>query len=151
MPRYAPGIPKLIFNQNGSYSFGFKKGDGFPGPDEVLKLYLHPDIKHVLCISSHDEMLLKNAFLLGDRRVSRLINGIETKLFRPSGYKKRIIPHATKNSRTTIVVIFETTRMVLKSWAPQPPVDYPRSKFRNIAEKFDFLAFGHRKDLASLS
>ena len=30
LPRYAPGLPKLIFNQNGAYSFGLKSGDGFP-------------------------------------------------------------------------------------------------------------------------
>ena len=105
LPRYAPGLPKILFNQNGAYSFGFKDGDGFPDPTQVLKLYAHSDLKHVLCISRHDEMLLKNAFQLGDRRVSRLINGIETNLFQPAGSKQRVISYMPrKNTKDSAIV-----------------------------------------------
>ena len=93
LPKYAPGLPKIVFNQNGAYSFGLKDGDGFPGPDHVLHLYSHPDLKLGLCVSRHDEMLLKNAFQLGEHMVSRLINSIETKMFRPAGSKNRIISY----------------------------------------------------------
>ena len=41
-PRFCAGLPKLLFNQNGSYSFGFREGDGFPKTAEaVLNLYSH--------------------------------------------------------------------------------------------------------------
>ena len=38
LPRYAPGLPKLVFNQNGAL-VGLKSGDGFPDP-EVLNYML---------------------------------------------------------------------------------------------------------------
>ena len=68
IPRYGPGLPKLIFNQNGSYSFGFREGDGFPErPEPVLKLYRHPDVVHVLCVSKYDQKLLASGFGLGTK------------------------------------------------------------------------------------
>ena len=81
LPTYAPGLSKIIFNQNGAYSFGLNYGDKFPAPEQVIKLYNHAELKHVLCISQHDEMFLKNGFQLGNNRVSRLVNGIETQRF----------------------------------------------------------------------
>ena len=85
LTRYRPGLPKLIFNQNGSYSFGgFYQGDGFPErPETVLELYRHRDVKHALCVSKHDEKLLSLGFGLGPQRVSRLTNAIETTVFSP--------------------------------------------------------------------
>lgn len=88
LPRYAPGIPKLLFNQNGAYSFGLQPGDGFPSnPQAVLELYRHADLRHVLCVSAHDQRLLAEGFQLGEARVSRLHNPIETEQFRPGGRK----------------------------------------------------------------
>ena len=85
LPSYGPGLPKLMFNQNGSYSFGFREGDGFPATAEaVLDLYSHSDLFHVLCISQHDQQLIEKGFRLGSHRVSRLINAIESNLFQPS-------------------------------------------------------------------
>ena len=54
---YIPGIPKILFNQNGAYSFGSGLGNAnrFPPPQEVLKLYRHPELLHVLCVSEHEE------------------------------------------------------------------------------------------------
>ena len=74
LPSYGPGLPKLMFNQNGSYSFGFREGDGFPETAEaVLNLYSHSDLAHVLCVSQHDQQLLERGFSLGSHKVSRLI------------------------------------------------------------------------------
>ena len=105
-----------MFNQNGAYSFGFNERDGFPGPDGVLSLYSHPDLKHVLCISHHDEMLLKDAFQLGHERVSRLINGIETHLFQPSAAKRRVISFMPrKNAKdSAIVSAFSVNKLGLR-------------------------------------
>ena len=80
---YAPGLPKIVFNQNGAYSFGLPGGGAFPSPANVLKLYSHPELLHVLCVSKHDQRLLTEGFGIADQRVSRLLNGIETTLFRP--------------------------------------------------------------------
>ena len=106
LPKYAPGISKIIFNQNGAYSFGLRHGDGFPDPNEVLKLYAQPDVKHVLCISKHDEALLKNMLNKKRGNLSRVTNAIETKLFVPSKNKRRIVSYMPrKNAKDAEIVI----------------------------------------------
>ena len=148
LPGYAPGLPKLVFNQNGAYTFGLKSNDGFPGPDEVLKLYAHPDIKHVLCVSLHDEKLLKNALLLGEHRVSRLINCIETNLFRPSDSKQRLISYMPrKNSKDSAVVAALLRKQAWfreSGWSLQAINGLPQEEVANVLQKsLIFLAFGH--------
>ena len=97
LPTYRPGLPKLIFNQNGAYSFGLGDGDGFPDTAEaVLNLYSHCDLAHVLCVSEHDQQLLERGFNLGPQRVSRLINAVETDVFRPGGSKKPAWSHSCR-------------------------------------------------------
>lgn len=148
LPKYAPSLPKVLFNQNGAYSFGLKPGDGFPDPDEVLKLYAHPDLKHVLCISQHDEILLKSAFQLGDKRVSRLINGIETKLFRPDGGKKRVISYMPrKNGKDSAIVaafLKQQSWFRESGWSLQAINGLPQGEVaRQLQKSLIFLAFGH--------
>ena len=58
-----PGVKKIIFNQNGSYSFGPPKIEhNFGSPKDVLDLYRHPDLIHSLCVSDHDFSLLTQGF-----------------------------------------------------------------------------------------
>ena len=148
MPRYGPGLPKLIFNQNGSYSFGgFDQGDGFPErPETVLKLYRHPDIVHALCVSKHDQKLLGSGFALGQQRVSRLINAIETTVFRPAGGKEQLFTYMPrKNSRdAAIVTALMQQQPWFKHWKLQPIHGLPQNKVANLLQRsMGFLAFGH--------
>ena len=148
LPKYAPGLPKIIFNQNGAYSFGFSESDGFPDPDEVLKLYAHPDLKHVLCVSRHDERLLKDAFRFGETRVSRLINGIETKLFQPIEVKHRVISYMPrKNSKDAAIVaaLLREQRWFQESgWSLHAIKGLPQEQVAELLQKsLVFLAFGH--------
>ena len=148
LPKYAPGIPKIIFNQNGAYSFGLKHRDGFPSPDEVLKLYAHPDLKYVLCVSKYDEKLLKTILRENDRKLSRLINSIETKLFCPTRGKNKIISYMPrKNSKDSAVVtaLLKQTEWFHKSgWSLQAINGIPQGKVANLLQKsLIFLAFGH--------
>lgn len=148
LPRYAPGLPKLVFNQNGAYSFGLKPGDGFPAPQEVLDLYQHDDLKHVLCISEHDERLLKQAFPLGPDRVSRIVNGIETDLFRPAGSKQRRIAYMPrKNGRDAAIVAALLARQPWfreGGWSVLAIDGLPQSQVAAaLQQSLIFLAFGH--------
>ena len=148
LPRYAKGIPKIVFNQNGAYSFGSTQGDGFPSPDEVLKLYSHPDLKHVICISRHDEVLLKNAFQLEPNRVSRLINGFETELFRPSGRKSRVISYMSRKNAKDSAIVAALLRKQLWfrkfGWNLQDINGVSQEKVAKLLQKsLIFLAFGH--------
>lgn len=147
LPRYGPGLPKLLFNQNGAYSFGFQQGDGFPErPESVLELYKHPDLVHALCISMHDQTLLTSGLDLGDQRVSRLINAIETPVFRPGGGKKRVIAYMPrKNSRdAAIVTALLQQQPWFAGWKLQQIHGMPQPKVATMLQRsLGFLAFGH--------
>ena len=146
--RYRPGLPKLIFNQNGSYSFGLKNGDGFPDTAEaVLKLYRHSDLAHVICVSQHDEQLLKQGFRLGSHRVSRLINAIETDVFRPGvSNKKHVLSFMPrKNSRdAAIVAALLHSQPWFAGWSLEPIQGLPQVEVaRKLQNSIGFLSFGH--------
>jgi glycosyltransferase involved in cell wall biosynthesis len=147
LPRYAPGLPKLVFNQNGAYSFGFMSGDGFPAdPAEVLDLYRHPDLLHVLCISQHDQQLLQEGFGLGPDRVSRLVNAIETDCFCPAGAKRPLLTYMPrKNGRDAAIVAALLQRQPwFAGWQVLPIHGLPQRKVaRLLQQSMGFLAFGH--------
>ena len=148
LPNYGPGIPKILFNQNGSYSFGLgKANDGFPdNPQKVIDLYNHSDLKHIVCVSKHDALLIKEAFGVDKKKVSCLINSIETKLFRPSGKKKSLITYMPrKNQRdATIVSTILKNKMWFKGWDIIPIHGMSQNKVIELLQKSTaFLAFGH--------
>lgn len=147
LPRYGPGLPKLLFNQNGAYSFGFKEGDGFPKrPQSVLELYRHPELVHALCISTHDQKLLESGFGLGHQNVSRLINAIETMVFRPGGGKDRILSFMPrKNSRdAAIVTALLEEQPWFKHWRLQPIDGLSQPQVAALLQRsLGFLSFGH--------
>ncbi|WP_254987813.1 glycosyltransferase [Cyanobium sp. ATX 6E8] len=145
--RYAPGLPKLIFNQNGAYSFGTGKPKDAPDPAEVLRLYRHPELLHVLCVSEHDERLLAQGFGLGRERVSRLVNAIEPELFRPGGGPKRrqIAYMPRKNGRdAAVVAALLQAQPWWPGWQLVPIHKQPQAEVaRILQESLVFLAFGH--------
>ena len=143
---YGPGLPKLIFNQNGAYSFGLDPAQLRQPPAEVLQLYHHPLVAQVLCVSQHDERLLAQGFGLGQERVCRLVNGIEAALFRPAGAKRRQIAYMPrKNGRDAAVV---AALLEAQPWWPgwQLVPIHKRSQAevaRILQQSLVFLAFGH--------
>ena len=59
----------------------------------------------MLCVSQYDELLLQNLLQSGSTRLSRLINSIETNLFRPTDVKQRVIAYMPrKNAKDSSVV-----------------------------------------------
>ena len=148
LPRYGQGLPKLLFNQNGAYSFGFREGDGFPDTAEaVLNLYSHSDLTHAICVSQHDQQLLERGFNLGPERVSRLINAIETNVFRPGGSKKgRVLSFMPrKNSRdAAIVTALLRSQSWFAGWSLEPIEGLPQAEVaQRLQKSLGFLAFGH--------
>ena len=57
LPAFKPGVPKILLNQNGAYSFGIV-GKRFVKTAKVLALYRHPDLQQIWCVSEHDRRLL---------------------------------------------------------------------------------------------
>ena len=147
LPNYGPGLPKILFNQNGAYSFGFRKGDGFPDrPQSVLDLYGHTDLIHTLCVSMHDQNLLVSGFGLGQQKVSRITNSIETAIFRPKGKKEQILSYMPrKNSHdSAIVAALLHKQPWFKNWRLQPIQGLPQTKVSELLQQsLGFLSFGH--------
>ena len=54
LPAFKPGVPKILFNQNGAYNFGIV-GKRFV-KTQVLELYR--DLQQIWCVSEHDRRLL---------------------------------------------------------------------------------------------
>ena len=148
LPSYGHGLPKILFNQNGSYSFGLGTAhDGFPDdPQNVLDLYQHSDLKHIICVSKYDVNLIQNAFGIKEQRASCLINAIETSVFKPSGPKKRLITYMPRKNKRDAAII--STILKNKKWfrdweiVPIHGVDQKRV-IELLQKSIGFLAFGH--------
>jgi glycosyltransferase involved in cell wall biosynthesis len=144
--RYAPALPRLIFNQNAAYSFGQGKAKGWPDPAAVLKLYHCQQLVQVLCVSEHDERLLSHGFGLGDSRVARLINPIETALFRPGRPKRRQIAFMPRKNGhdAAVVAALLQAQPWWAGWQLVPIHQCPQAEVaRILQESLGFMAFGH--------
>lgn len=142
---YAPGLQKIVFNQNGSYSFGVP-GQTFPSPSDVLRLYSHSDLLHVLCVSEYDHNLLIGGFGLSEKRVSRIVNSIETTIFSPLGPKRRQIAFMPrKNTDDSAVVTAMLSRFSwFDGWELVPITGCTQAQVARIMQSsLLFLSFGH--------
>ena len=57
---YAPLVPKVIFNQNSSYTFGLNNAQKLISQKYVAQVYSSPLIDSVLCVSKYDRHFLIN-------------------------------------------------------------------------------------------
>lgn len=145
---YAPGYAKFIYNQNGAYTFGLSENDGFPGPRQVLEIYRHPEVKHILCVSENDKELLAEGMRLGSENVSHIVNGIETDLFKPHKTKRRTISLMPRKNRKDAEIVVELLRMQpwfrAGGWDVKIISGVPQTEVaRILQESMIFLAFGH--------
>ena len=97
-------MPKILFNQNGAYSFGIV-GKRFVKTAKVLALYRHPDLQQIWCVSEHDRRLLSLGLGLPSQRVKRLVNGLESQVCPPVTAKQWQVAYMPrKNSHDANVV-----------------------------------------------
>jgi len=144
--RYAPGLPKIILNQNGAYSFGLNSRKAEMAPAKVLELYRHPELLHVLCVSEHDQRLLMRGFGLAGTRISRLLNGIETDVFCPAGTKKLQIAYMPrKNGRdASVVAAMLKAQPWFSEWQLVPIRNCSQFEVAAILQQsMAFMAFGY--------
>lgn len=146
LEHYFPAFPKLIFNQNGGYSFGLAGGANFPQPAAVLQLYRHPRVAHVLCVSKHDQHLLEMGFGLPAARVSRLVNAIEIDTFLPSNEKRLAIafmPRKHGHDAAAVAALLQQ-RGLLERWQLVPIQGRPQAEVASLLQQcLVFMAFGH--------
>lgn len=144
--QYALHLPKVVFNQNGAYSFGKSSSNFWPDPSSVLRLYHNPKLLQVLCVSEHDELLLSKGFGLGSSLVSRLTNPIETDLFRPGHHKRRQIAYMPRKNGddAAVVAALLNVQPWWAGWELKPIHQCTQEEVALILqESLAFLAFGH--------
>tara|TARA_Y100001933_G_scaffold262634_1_gene321079 strand:- start:1279 stop:2271 length:993 start_codon:yes stop_codon:yes gene_type:complete len=71
-----PKIKKIIFNQNGAYSFGLPGNQIFK-PSWLISAYSDPSVAQIWCVSHHDYDLLVHGFRIAASRVYLLVNALE--------------------------------------------------------------------------
>ena len=143
---YARSLPKIIFNQNGSYSFGDPDKGLMHRPGGLMDVYGHPLIRHILCVSEYDRELIGVGFNAGLERVSVIRNSIETDIFRPSRSKKKQLCYMSrKNPRDALIVVEMLSRCKwFESWNVVPIKNQPLSRVAEIMnQSLVFLSFGH--------
>ena len=143
---YAPGLPKIIFNQNASYTFG---PPDIPPPlkhSDVISLYRHPELLHVCCVSQHDEEFLSRGLGIDNSSLTRLINPIEVDLFHPQGPKKFQIAYMPRKNVAHVASVLAVLRQQpwFSRWTLAPIHKLSQADVSSILqESLIFLAFGH--------
>ena len=144
LTRFQPGLPKILFNQNGSYAFGIA-GKKFPDPAEVLELYRHPDLQQVWCVSEQNRRLLTLGMGLPTDRVKLLVNGLEPQV-RPKGSKEWQVAYMPrKNSHDAKVVSALLKQQPWwKGWKLQRIENSSHEDVVAVLQRsLVFLSFGH--------
>ena len=143
---FSPELPKIIFNQNGAYSFGIPDSKKMHRPAGLIELYQHADIKHLLCVSEHDHALISEGFQAGEQRVSVIRNAIEVELFKPKQAKKKQVCYMPrKNPRDALITIAMLEHCEwFKQWSVVPIEKKSQEQVAQIMqESLIFLSFGH--------
>ncbi len=142
---YDKTLPKIIFNQNGAYSFGLSSSKPF-NPSEILKLYQSNAVSHVFCVSQHDFSLLTSGFSLPDSKVSLIVNALETDIFYMPTKKKRQIAFMPRKNAvdSRIVSSLVGDHSWFKDWSFAPIVNCSQKQVAyTLQESLLFFSFGH--------
>ena len=143
---YARGISSIVFNQNGSYTFGLPGSKSYLSPAKTLELYQQSCIKHVFCVSKHDYDFLSNYICMSSSSVSLLVNGLEDfPEFSFDSKVRRIIYMPRKNAfDASIVSSLLRSRPLLTGWDIVPIVGRSHAEVISLLqESLLFLSFGH--------
>ena len=143
---YCPSFPKIIFNQNGSYSFGTNSSKGWFKVSRLLHLYSHPEIKRILTVSEYDSNLLVNGFSIPAERVGLIVNPIgDMPKILPSRKAKSIVYFTRKNQKD-VTIVFEIINHsgFANDWSFLPISNLPHSQVLNAFQSsWLYLSFGH--------
>lgn len=143
---YAPGLSKIVFNQNCSYTFGIPPNRTFPSPVDIFHLYRHPDLLSVLCVSRYDQEFLLGGLCLDPSNVNLLVNPVETDLFCLAGKKfKHVAFMPRKNSfDARIVSSLLSAQPWWQGWKFVPIANMSQAEVSLVLQQsLVFLSFGH--------
>ena len=143
---YAASLPVVIFNQNGSYSFGTTNSKKRWKPDVVVNNYHHSRVVHVMCVSRHDQSLLINGFGLPPERVSCIRNGLEIDHCIPTSPKSLRMAFMPRKNAFDASIVSELLQRQhwMKRWQL---VEISSQSHSNVIKALQastlFLSFGH--------
>jgi GT2 family glycosyltransferase/tetratricopeptide (TPR) repeat protein len=139
IPELAPGVPKVIFNQNAYFTFRGWPVDSLNGPSP----YRHPDVIAVFAVSDDNREYLQFAF--PGLEVRRLHYGIDP-IFAPKWPKRQLVAYMPrKNSEDAIQVLnILRSRGALTGWELRS-IDcvHERQVAEQLSEAAVFLSFGN--------
>lgn len=138
LPQMAPGVPKVVFNQNAYFTFR-----GFPvdGPS-VANPYACPDLVGVFAVSDDNAAYLRYAF--PGLNVWRLHYGIDP-FFAPRWPKRRAIAYMPRKNAEDVVQVINLLRYrgALAGWDLVPIDGLNEGQVaQHLADCAIFLSFG---------
>ena len=146
VPSLFPGIPKIIFNQNASYTFGLPSKTIYK-PSAITAIYRHQDISQVWCVSRSDYNFLVRGLDLPVSKVFRVVNAIDFDHLpiQPVEKKLQICYMSRKNSLDSACVLNILSRKRwLKDWKFLEIKNLPHSEVISVMrDSMIFLSFGH--------
>jgi glycosyltransferase involved in cell wall biosynthesis len=136
----APGVRRVIFNQNAYYTFSGYPLDGREAPMP----YTSPDLVAALVVSEDSRAYLGYAFPA--LRILRLRYGIDPELFAFQAEKRRAIAYMPRKNAADVgqVINILRCRGVLAGWELVPIQDRSEAAVADILRESQvFLSFGH--------
>jgi len=137
----APGVPKIIFNQNAYTTFlwGLSEHD-------TRAAYQHPDVWCTTVVSEDNASYLRRAF--PDTRVDRVRVAIDSQMYHPRGERRRAVsymPRKRKSESAEVLALLRVTG-ALEGWEVLP-IDGldEQAAAERIRSSSIFLSFSHRE------
>ena len=143
---YSKIIPVVIFNQNGSYSFGLSSSKSSFKPSALINLYRSNLVHHFICVSEYDYSLLSGPFGIPDNRLSLIRNGIESQHFRLKTPKSKIISYMPRKNvfDANVVTSLLNHQSWLDGWQIIPIKNFTHEQvISTLSSSLLFLSFGH--------
>jgi hypothetical protein len=137
----APGIPKIIFNQNHFNTF-----TNDVTAKAAKDIYTHEDVKGVVVVSEHGVDFFRYAF--PDLRVERMRCGVDPNLYHPNEPKSRAVAYMPRKRRqeATDVLSLLNLRGALKDWEVLTIDGVDEASAAAILRRsLVFLCFSHRE------
>ena len=143
---FFPGVRKIIFNQNSSYTFGLNPAPSELNPKRIKELYSHPEVAHVLCVSEYDFSFLGTCLGLGSDSLTLVSNSIDfedVQIFAKKSPRACYMPRKNYNHATVVVDLLKGMQLSLP-WEFTPLSQLSHSDvLRHMSISSAFLSFGH--------
>lgn len=143
---YRPGLPVVIFNQNGHYTYGLPNKDYKLSHDQIRQAYTHSNVAHVLCVSMYDNTLLSTVVGVPDEEISLIPNTVEPYFCFNEQEASKIISYMPRKnpSDAQLVVSVLARQPWLSEWTIKAIDGLTHEQVsQQLRHSQIFLSFGH--------